>query len=39
MYIKKNVRKTKDGKEYVKYFLVEGYREKDSGKVKQKYIY
>lgn len=38
MYIKKNVRKTKDGKEYIKYFLVEGYREKNTGKVKQKYI-
>ena len=38
MYIKRNVTTKPSGKKYVKYFLVEGYRDKKTGKVKQKYV-
>jgi transposase len=38
MYIKRNVTTKASGKQYIKYFLVEGYRDKETGKVKQKYI-
>ena len=38
MFIKRNVTTKPNGKKYAKYFLVEGYRDKNTGKVKQKYI-
>ncbi len=38
MYIRRNVSRKTNGKDYVGYFLVEGYRDKKTGNVKQKIL-